>query len=43
MATWPILSVTTFLPMVGVLFIAMLKADEAGRPERALGLRSGPR
>jgi NADH-quinone oxidoreductase subunit M len=30
MATWPILSVTTFLPMVGVLFIAMLKADEAG-------------
>ena len=30
MATWPILSVTTFLPLVGVLFIAMLKADEAG-------------
>ena len=30
MATWPILSVTTFLPMVGVLFIAMLKADEPG-------------
>jgi NADH-quinone oxidoreductase subunit M len=30
MATWPILSVTTFLPMVGVLYIAMLKADEAG-------------
>ena len=30
MATWPILSVTTFLPMAGVLFIAMLKADEAG-------------
>ena len=30
MANWPILSVTTFLPLVGVLFIAMLKADEAG-------------
>jgi NADH-quinone oxidoreductase subunit M len=30
MATWPVLSVTTFLPLVGVLFIAMLKADEAG-------------
>ncbi|MEA2979113.1 MAG: NADH-quinone oxidoreductase subunit [Alphaproteobacteria bacterium] len=30
MASWPILSVTTFLPLVGVLFIAMLKADEAG-------------
>ena len=26
MATWPILSVTTFLPLVGVLFIAMLTA-----------------
>ena len=30
MATWPVLSLTTFLPVVGVLFIAMLKADEAG-------------
>jgi NADH-quinone oxidoreductase subunit M len=30
MANWPVLSVTTFLPMVGVLFVAMLKADEAG-------------
>ena len=30
MATWPVLSVTTFLPLVGVLFIAMLRADEAG-------------
>ena len=27
--SWPILSVTTFLPLAGVLFIAMLKADEA--------------
>lgn len=30
MASWPILSVTTFLPIVGVLFIALLKQDEAG-------------
>jgi NADH-quinone oxidoreductase subunit M len=30
MATWPVLSVTTFLPLIGVLFIAMLRADEAG-------------
>jgi NADH-quinone oxidoreductase subunit M len=30
MATWPVLSVTTFLPLVGVLFIAMLRADESG-------------
>ncbi len=30
MANWPVLSVTTFLPIVGVLFIAMLRADESG-------------
>jgi NADH-quinone oxidoreductase subunit M len=30
MASWPVLSVTTFLPIVGVLFIAMLRADESG-------------
>ena len=30
MASWPILSVTTFLPIVGVLFIAMMRNDEAG-------------
>lgn len=30
MASWPILSVTTFLPLVGVLFIAMMRNDEAG-------------
>ena len=30
MASWPVLSVTTFLPLVGVLFVAMLKADDAG-------------
>jgi NADH-quinone oxidoreductase subunit M len=29
MAGWPILSVTTFLPIVGVLFIALLRQDEA--------------
>jgi NADH-quinone oxidoreductase subunit M len=30
MASWPMLSLTTFLPIVGVLFIMMLKEDEAG-------------
>src|SRR6185436_1940750 len=30
MASWPILSVVTFLPLVGVIFILMLKDDEAG-------------
>ena len=30
MASWPVLSVTTFLPLVGVLFIVMLREDEAG-------------
>jgi NADH-quinone oxidoreductase subunit M len=30
MASWPVLSLTTFLPIVGVLFIALLKQDEAG-------------
>jgi NADH-quinone oxidoreductase subunit M len=30
MAGWPMLSLTTFLPIVGVLFIMMLKEDEAG-------------
>ncbi|MCX7314411.1 MAG: NADH-quinone oxidoreductase subunit M [Alphaproteobacteria bacterium] len=30
MANWPVLSVTTFLPLVGVLFLAMLRQDEAG-------------
>ncbi len=30
MANWPVLSVTTFLPLIGVLFLVMLKADEAG-------------
>ncbi len=29
MASWPILSVTTFLPIAGVLFLMMLKQDEA--------------
>jgi NADH-quinone oxidoreductase subunit M len=28
MASWPILSVTTFLPLVGVLFILTLRGDE---------------
>lgn len=30
MANWPVLSVTTFLPLVGVLFLVMLRADDAG-------------
>jgi len=28
MASWPILSVTTFLPLAGVLFIAMLRGED---------------
>jgi NADH-quinone oxidoreductase subunit M len=30
MASWPILSVVTFLPLAGALFISMLRDDEAG-------------
>jgi len=30
MAAWPVLSLTTFLPLVGVLLIALFKQDEAG-------------
>jgi NADH-quinone oxidoreductase subunit M len=30
MAGWPMLSLTTFLPIAGVLFIMLLKEDEAG-------------
>ncbi len=30
MASWPVLSVTTFLPIVGVLFLMLLPANEAG-------------
>jgi NADH-quinone oxidoreductase subunit M len=30
MASWPILSVTTFLPLAGVLLIVLLREDEAG-------------
>ena len=30
MASWPILSVVTFLPLVGALFIALLREDETG-------------
>ncbi|MEX2036677.1 MAG: NADH-quinone oxidoreductase subunit M, partial [Xanthobacteraceae bacterium] len=30
MAGWPTLSVTTFLPLVGVLFIMLLREDESG-------------
>ena len=32
MASWPILSITTFLPLVGALFIMMLNGeDESGK------------
>ena len=30
MTSWPILTVITFLPLVGALFIAFLNEDEAG-------------
>ena len=30
MASWPILSVVTFLPIVGAVFIAFLNDDESG-------------
>ena len=30
MTSWPILSVVTFLPLVGALFVALLAEDEAG-------------
>ena len=30
MTSWPILSVVTFLPLAGALFIAFLNEDEAG-------------
>jgi NADH-quinone oxidoreductase subunit M len=30
MASWPILSVVTFLPIAGAIFIALLRDDEAG-------------
>ncbi len=29
MASWPILSITTFLPLIGALFIAVLRGDDA--------------
>ena len=29
MSSWPILSITTFLPLLGVLFIATLQGDDA--------------
>jgi NADH-quinone oxidoreductase subunit M len=29
--SWPILSVTTFLPLVGALFIMMMRSDGEGR------------
>ena len=31
MASWPILSVVTFLPLAGALFVALLPEDEAGK------------
>ncbi len=38
MPSWPILSVTTFLPLVGALFILLLRGDdEAAQAQRPLG------
>lgn len=35
MATWPILSVTTFLPLVGALFILLLRGDDEAAKRNA--------
>jgi NADH-quinone oxidoreductase subunit M len=35
MASWPILSITTFLPIVGVLFIMLLRGDDAAAKRNA--------
>ena len=37
MTSWPILSVVTFLPMLGALFIALLARRRGRRAQRALG------
>ena len=38
MSSWPILSITTFLPVLGVLFILTLNGDDDdGEAQRALG------
>ena len=42
MTSWPILSVVTFLPIVGAVFIALLRDDEAVRAMPA-GWRCGRR
>ena len=41
MASWPILSVTTFLPLAGVLFLAMLKVDEADKADVKMSFAPG--
>jgi len=44
MSSWPILSITTFLPVLGILFIAGLnRDDEVAKRKRAAGRRCGPR
>ncbi|MBI4274659.1 MAG: NADH-quinone oxidoreductase subunit M, partial [Rhizobiales bacterium] len=35
MASWPILSLTTFLPLVGVIFIMMLRGDDESTKRNA--------
>ena len=40
MLSWPILSVTTFLPLAGALFIMLLRGDGRGR---ASAMRAGSR
>jgi len=42
MASWPVLSVTVFLPLLGALFIATMRAeDEAVRDVRAAAADAG--
>ena len=43
MVSWPILSVTTFLPLAGALFIMLLRGDDAPSTATRAGWRSGPR
>ena len=44
MSTWPILTVITFLPLVGALFILLVRGDDAGgEAQRALDRRCARR
>ena len=41
MASWPMLSVITFLPLVGALFIMVLPGDEAATSAMPAGPPGG--